>query len=91
MILLKVLLIALLAAAVVLLFISGWVPGFLNKHVKELQLWRKSLTIGDLVKIKDGAVEFDAQIVHLWEDRVQIISNDMRVAAYPFESIYPRD
>ncbi|KAF0193427.1 MAG: hypothetical protein FD166_3701 [Bacteroidetes bacterium] len=57
---------------------------------RQLKSWRKSLSIGDKVKVRDGAVEFNAQVVHKWDDRVQVISKEMRVAAYPLESIYPQ-
>lgn len=70
--------------------------GFLYMHLKlkkgnkeSLRLWRDNMTYGDKVTVNDGAVKFDAQITQVWEDRVQVISKDMRVAAYPKEVIYP--
>ncbi|KAF0190515.1 MAG: hypothetical protein FD166_3796, partial [Bacteroidetes bacterium] len=46
-----------------------------SRSGKQLKSWRKSLSIGDKVKVRDGAVEFNAQVVHKWDDRVQVISN----------------
>ena len=49
------------------------------------------MTYGDNVLVNDGAVKFKAQITQVWSDRVQVISKDMRVAAYPKEVIYPQE
>jgi preprotein translocase subunit YajC len=72
------------------------IGGFLYMHLKlkkgnkeTLRTWRENLTYGDKVAVNDGAVKFNAQITQVWEDRVQVISKDMRVAAYPKEVIYP--
>lgn len=56
-----------------------------------IKVWREALTYGDKVTVNDGAVKFNAQITQVWSDRVQVISPDMRVAAYPKEVIYPID
>jgi preprotein translocase subunit YajC len=64
----------------------------LKKSKKEtLKLWRDNMTYGDKVTVNDGAVKFNAQITQVWDDRVQVISKDMRVAAYPKAVIYPID
>lgn len=69
---------------------------FLNYRLKQgnkesLKSWREGLTYGDNVLVNDGAVKFKAQITQVWSDRVQVISRDMRVAAYPKEVIYPQE
>jgi len=56
-----------------------------------IKAWREALTYGDKVTVNDGAVKFNAQITQVWSDRVQVISPDMRVAAYPKEVIYPQE
>lgn len=56
-----------------------------------LEEWRKTITYGDKIRVNDGAVIFDAQVTMVWSDRVQVISSDMRVAAYPKEVIYPQE
>ena len=55
----------------------------------QLALWRKTLSVGDKVKVSDGAVVFNAQIVGFPNGDVRVISEEMRLAAYPIESIYP--
>jgi len=55
----------------------------------QLALWRKTLSVGDKVKVSDGAVVFNAQIVGFPNGDVRVISEEMRLAAYSIESIYP--
>lgn len=73
--------------------LSGFILMKTLKHSERstLNAWRKTLSVGDKVMISDGAVKFNAQIVYIWEDRMKVISNDMRVAAYPYDSIYPQE
>lgn len=73
--------------------IAGYALMSISKHSERstLNAWRKTLSVGDRVMISDGAVKFNAQIVYIWEDRMKVISNDMRVAAYPYDSIYPQE
>lgn len=60
-----------------------------NQEKDSLKVWRETLYMGQKVIVNDGAVKFNAQILHVFEDHVQVMSDEMRVAAYPKEVIYP--
>jgi len=79
-----VLIAACIAGVVVLSNLSKWT------EKTQLNAWRKTLSVGDKVKVSDGSVVFNGQIVSFPNGFVRVISSDMRLAAYPFESIYPQ-
>lgn len=76
--------------AVAILIASYFLIRILKNSEKDsLKAWRETLYMGQKVIVNDGAVKFNAQILHVFDEHVQVMSDEMRVAAYPKEVIYP--
>jgi preprotein translocase subunit YajC len=62
-----------------------------RREREELNSFRKNLKIGDKVFVNDGATAFYGQVLHVWDDRIKVMSQDMHCAAHTIRCIYPID